>query len=33
MNELPGLLLGLLLADESVDVEGWRLELMEGEQD
>ncbi len=33
MNELPLPRLGLpLISDEIVEVEGWRLELMEGEQ-
>jgi len=32
MAELPGILIDLL-ADEVVDLEGWRLELIEGDLD
>lgn len=34
MEELPTQLgLPLILADEVIEVEGWRLELVEGDQD
>ncbi|PRX97737.1 hypothetical protein CLV72_10587 [Allonocardiopsis opalescens] len=33
MSEIPGLLGNLLPGDEIVDLEGWRLELSEGDQD
>jgi hypothetical protein len=33
MEEMPGLLLGLLLADEVVSLEEWRVELTEGDTD
>lgn len=32
MHELPGLL-GIILADEAVSLEGWRMELVEGNLD
>ncbi|SJZ92271.1 hypothetical protein SAMN02745673_01871 [Marinactinospora thermotolerans DSM 45154] len=32
MSELPGLIAGLL-SDEVIELEAWRLELSEGDQD
>ncbi|MBE1535707.1 hypothetical protein H4W34_005540 [Actinomadura algeriensis] len=32
MNELPGELLPPVLADEIITIEGWRLDLIEGDR-